>query len=332
MDTNLRPSTRSDGSLRHATRAGCAILLFAVIAGAAATAPVTTDVSAVGPGVGGQSVAPRQDPLGPVTDRRSPQRVTTPVSPHARSASVGAGARVLSSWDIASRTPATHSENLYDPTAVRYQDPDKTACTAASTLMMLNLIDLEGAGGPDWRWTRTLDRAVQDAILSFEHDNDTLSPSGKGSDAHGWRNALNQMGWGDEAMRDRRYYDDLSFASFDDAVRAAVRSIARTHKPVGISGWAGGHAQILHGYEVTGEDPATSDAFDVRFVYLTDPLKKDGLRDARISAEDLRSGPMTYRFRPYAWKDSPFDDPYTPGTRTSWREWYGRWVIVAAVR
>jgi hypothetical protein len=35
---------------------------------------------------------------------------------------------------------------------------------------------------------------------------------------------------------------------------------------------------------------------------------------------------------PYTWRDSPADDPYTPGTRPSHDEWYGRWVIVAPTR
>ena len=38
-------------------------------------------------------------------------------------------------------------------------------------------------------------------------------------------------------------------------------------------GWAGGHAQVIHGYVVTGEDPRISSDFTVQWVYLSDPLR-----------------------------------------------------------
>lgn len=67
-------------------------------------------------------------------------------------------------------------------------------------------------------------------------------------------------------------------------------------------------------------------------VYLTDSLAKDGLRNAKISNANFKGGPLTYRFRAYAWTDSPYDDPYTAGTLASYKEWYGKWTIVAPVR
>ena len=30
--------------------------------------------------------------------------------------------------------------------------------------------------------------------------------------------------------------------------------------------------------------------------------------------------------------DSPYDDPYTAGTLASYKEWYGKWTIIAPVR
>ena len=113
--------------------------------------------------------------------------------------------------------------------------------------------------------------------------------------------------------------------------------MAKYGKPVGILGQAGGHAQIMNGYEVVGLNPATSSNFSVVAVYLTDPLGKDGLRNAKISNANFKSGSLTYRFRawlytPYYKNESPYDDPYTAGTRTSYDEWYGKWNIVAPVR
>jgi hypothetical protein len=67
-------------------------------------------------------------------------------------------------------------------------------------------------------------------------------------------------------------------------------------------------------------------------VYLTDSLKKDGLRNAKISNADFQGGSLTSRFRAYARTDSPDDDRYTAGTRASYKEWYVKWTIVAPVR
>jgi hypothetical protein len=227
---------------------------------------------------------------------------------------------------------STYARNLYDSRAVRWQDPDYTACTASSALQMLNMVAYRGSKGSGFRWTPTTSYAKQETMLRFERSHDTLVSGEVGSDPHGWRNALNAYGWGTTAMLRRSFYDDRSYSSYDAAVHAAVRAIARYGKPVGISGWAGGHAQIMTGYVVTGADPAISDGFAVQSIFLTDPLRKDGLRNARITNTAFRSGSLRYRFRAYGWKDSPYDDPYTSGIRASWREWYGRWVIVVPVR
>ena len=40
---------------------------------------------------------------------------------------------------------ATYVSNLYVPHAVRFQNPDETACTADATLIMLNLISLNSS-------------------------------------------------------------------------------------------------------------------------------------------------------------------------------------------
>ena len=91
------------------------------------------------------------------------------------------------------------------------------------------------------------------SILAFERANDTLRPGGLGSDAHGWRNALNAYGWGQDALTDpaRMVFEDRGYRTFSGAVRAAVKAIARRGMPVGILGWAGGHAQVMTGYVVT---------------------------------------------------------------------------------
>jgi hypothetical protein len=248
------------------------------------------------------------------------------------------------------RAAGTWTTNLYDYRAFLYQDPYGTACTAASTMIMLNVIAYRRTGGEGFRWTpyrvknNTSNRAdTRDmtSILWWARSHDTLSAWGAGSDGHGWRNALNQYGWGGTAVTDpaRRMYDDLEYTSYDAAVHAAVLAIARYRMPVGILAWAGGHAQVMTGYVVDGENPAESDAFTVRYVYLSDPLYSDRMVNARISNATFKGGTWRVRFQAYRETDSPYDDPYKSGWKrssvsptTGPSEWYRRWVIVAPIR
>ena len=243
----------------------------------------------------------------------------------------------------------TWSRNLYVASAFLYQDPYANACTAAAAMIMLNTIAARGTGGDGFAWTPSRVKLDPDpanrqdmlSILAFERANDTLRSASHGSDPHGWRNALNAFGWGQDAMTDpaRRVYDDREYRTFGGAVRAAVKSIARYSMPVGILGWAGGHAQVMTGYVVTGADPRVSDAFTVQAVYLTDPLRQNRTVNRRISLKALRSGPLRTRFQAYRETDSPFDDPWTAGTLRSSvapargpSEWYHRWVIIRPIR
>jgi hypothetical protein len=249
----------------------------------------------------------------------------------------------------AASAATTWSRNLYVASAFLYQDPYANACTAAATMIMLNTIAARGTGGDGFAWTPSRVKLDPDpanrqdmlSILAFERANDTLRSASHGSDPHGWRNALNAFGWGQDAMTDpaRRVYDDREYRTFGGAVRAAVKSIARYSMPVGILGWAGGHAQVMTGYVVTGADPRVSDAFTVQAVYLTDPLRQNRTVNRKISLKALRSGPLRTRFQAYRETDSPFDDPWTAGTLRSSvapvrgpSEWYHRWVIIRPIR
>jgi hypothetical protein len=215
---------------------------------------------------------------------------------------------------------------------VRYQDPDMTACVATSTMIMLNEVAANGRRGSGFRWVTSTTLARQRSILRWARAHDTLEPGPGGTDPNGWRNALNQYGWGtytDPATMTYQVFADLAY---DTSLKRAVAAMARYHRPVGMLGWAGGHAQVLHGYVVYGQDPAKSMHFTVLSVYLTDPLKRDAMRNVRISAARLATGLLRYRFRRYAQRDSPYDDPYTTGYLAAFRGWYGRFVIVAPVR
>jgi hypothetical protein len=249
----------------------------------------------------------------------------------------------------ASLAASTWSRNVYHRNGFLYQDPYSKACTAAALMMMLNFTALERSGGNGFTWTNyTVHHSsnpdnVRDmtSIMGFERAHDTLRSTSAGSDAHGWRNALNYYGWGRAAMTDasKRVYDDRQFGTFGGAVKAAVRAIARYHKPVGILGWAGQHAQVMTGYIVTGANPALSSDFTVKYVYLSDPLRSDSIRNKAFSLKSFRSGDLHHRFQAYRETDSPKDDGYTSGWKHSSvaptvgsSEWYHQWVIIAPIR
>jgi hypothetical protein len=235
---------------------------------------------------------------------------------------------------------APRSLNLFIASGFRYQDPNLYACTATSTMDVLNFIALRGNGGSGFRWKPTLNTATRDSMLAWERTHDTLA-GGNGSDPHGIRNALNYYGWGSGALRaGYRVYDDVSFSTFDGAVKRAVRAMAQTRKPVVILAWGGRHAQMMTGYYGLAGNPFAKDsrgrytnAFTVGGFYLTDPLQSQAFVNGRIEYSSLRySTDPKVQYRPYLETDSPYDDPYTPGNVPARNEWYGRWVLVAPLR
>jgi hypothetical protein len=221
---------------------------------------------------------------------------------------------------------ATSTLDLYDVRADRWQDPDLTACTAASTESMLNTI-FYAATAPGLLWHPTTSYLTQETILAFERANMTMLGTSAGSDPHGWRNALNYFGWGSLTSA---AYRDSSYSSFDAAAKAAVSALARYHKPVGILSRGGHHAQVLTGYEVTGDDPGTGSLnFAIVGVDLTDPYQSAGYRDTWVNLSDWRSGSFSIQFSPYLETDSPYQDPIDGQIGTS--EWYQKWVIIEPV-
>ena len=240
----------------------------------------------------------------------------------------------------APKTPPPSTLDLFRAGGFRYQDPNYSACTATSALVMLNTIALNGNGGAGFRWVVRLGIDPVNSILSWERSHDTLA-GGSGSDPHGWRNALNYYGWGSGALAsDTRIYDDFSYTSYAKAVKNAIRQLIRTRKPVGILAWGGRHAQFITGYDGLSGNPFAKDGngrytntFTIGAVYLTDPLKADGFVDARITYGSLASSTNPrLQFVPYTETDSPYDDPYTAGTVAARNEWLNRWVIIAPIR
>jgi hypothetical protein len=228
--------------------------------------------------------------------------------------------------------------DLFETAGVRHENPDATACTAASVQTSLNLIAIHGE---NTLWSATTSFDMQQSILDYERSNMTLPAASIGSDPHGTRNALNYFGWGSIQAG---VYVDAAYTTFTAAAKAVVSSIARTHKPAIVFAWMGGHAQVITGYQVRGQNPATSDNFVVSGVYLTDPfigtasLVYDGVNhkvtavdaDTFVTLANWKAGPDAVQFSRYWQLDSTLSDPIDG--RVGRKEWYNKWVVVLATR
>jgi len=230
--------------------------------------------------------------------------------------------------------------NLFLAAQFRFQDPNWAACTATSVRSMLNFIAVHRTGGPGFVWRPNNWGSTRDHILAWERAHDTMS-GGYGSDPHGWRNAMNDFGWGSGAMRaGSRIYEDVAVGTYDGAMKTAVRALIATRKPVGLLGWRGKHAQMLTGYYGLAGNPFARDAFGhytnaftVAGFFITDPLRASLEVNQKISYKALRyTTNYRKRFQRYYQTDSLLDDPYTPGFRVSKDEWYGRYVLILPIR
>lgn len=127
-------------------------------------------------------------------------------------------------------------------------------CTAANVQTMRNTVHDEQdrsrtAQARYFDWMRTRNRYT--------------IPRSDGVDPQGWAAGLQR--WVDDRYR------VASSTSFVSSLRAAVKSLRRTNRPVGLLVARGGHAWILHGFTATA-DPAVTDAFRITSVRVTGPL------------------------------------------------------------
>jgi hypothetical protein len=206
---------------------------------------------------------------------------------------------------------------------------------------MLNFIGLAGVAHVGYGWQVQSSNATVAAILRWERAHDTLRRYARGTDPHGWRNALNYFGWGPAALwAGSRVYEDRAYPTYEAAIKTAVRQLILTGKPVGMLGRRGAHAQMITGYYGLRGDPFAKDAagrytnaFSIGGVYLTDPMSSTRVVNRAISYDALRrTRNVSLRFQRYVQHDSPMDDRYTPGWQSGNSRWYGRWVLVIPVR
>jgi hypothetical protein len=276
----------------------------------------------------------------PIAQASTPARATPQASPTSFAVwsppaatatpgpSLSAGGSVTTHWTL----------DLFDKAGVRQQNPDATACTAASVQTSLNLIAIRGE---DTQWSVTTTYEMQESILEYERSNMTMPTAFAGSDPHGTRNALNYFGWG---SMQAGVYVDAAYTTANAAMKAVVSSIAKTHKPAIVFAWMGGHTQVVSGYQAQGQNPAISDNFIVTGVYLTDPfvgtasLVYDGAshkvtavdEDTWVALVNWKAGPDAVQFSRYWQVDSTVTDPIDG--RVGRREWYNKWVVVLATR
>ena len=329
---------------------------------AATAAPSADPTPSPGPTATPAPATPDPTPTAAATATAAPRSTArpTPAAP-AAPRPPGAESRTSASTTTATRTsiatdsstasltssavagtppPPPEKLNLYVASGFRYQDPNPYACTSTSVMDMLNFIALKGTGGSGFRWSVSLSGAKRDSILAWERVNDTLK-GGDGSDPHGWRNALNYYGWGSGALQEgKRVYDDRSYSSYATAVKTAVRQLIRTRKPVGILARRGQHAQMMTGYYGLSGDPfkkladgSWANDFTVGGFYISDPLRSSEILNKAVSYATFRDTTnLKLRLQRYYETDSPYDDPYTAGTRASKDEWYGLFVLILPIR
>jgi hypothetical protein len=182
-------------------------------------------------------------------------------------------------------TPWTGTNDLYR-NGVFSTQLTSTWCVAASTQMMLNIIE----GQKDHS------RDNQQRYIRYARLRDRTPPSAKGTDPQGWVAALNHFGGSTS-------YQAVNSRWFTWAVRTAVKRLRQTGKPVGLVVAHSTHAWVMTGFEATA-DPATTTAFKVTSVYVMGSLYPTQQRngydmppDKRVTVDRLRTFLTPYRDR-----------------------------------
>ena len=200
-------------------------------------------------------------------------------------------------------TPPVTSVELYRA-ADYMRQPTSTTCVPTSTKVMLSMAR-DGVAGERIYATA----AGIGSISSYARAHDFLPDGIPGSDPAGWAASLNHFGFAGARVYVVKMYD-----SVDAAMRAAVRAIRATGKPVGIVGLNGQHAQIMTGFRATA-DPAQKPSFRITSVTVSDVYSFSHASFAR-----------RFSFGLYAEIDSTVVNPATGAG--GWRTWYAHYVLV----
>jgi hypothetical protein len=186
-----------------------------------------------------------------------------------------------------------YSRDLYFAGAYEHQVDGRT-CTAASTAMMMNMLD-----------RRDLNLR-QMSILRFAQVRDALMDARqRGSDPLGWSRAATYFS---RYTARPTVYQWEAYPSKTAALKRAAAQIAATGKPVGLVIKHGTHAVVMTGIRTAST-----------------PLKGRDFALLSIAVSD----PYGYAHRWYTASSYPLDT-YRELDATAWydRAWYGKFVIV----
>jgi hypothetical protein len=125
-------------------------------------------------------------------------------------------------------------------------------CMPAAMQTMLNIMDTDR---PD-RTRRTQDRLYR---LARRYSSDRLD--GKGAEPIGWARTLEHLGYGQWEVK--------AFRTRGQAVKAAVKALRLTGKPVGMLTWHGAHSWVMSGFRASA-DPALTDDYRVVSIAIED--------------------------------------------------------------
>jgi hypothetical protein len=170
---------------------------------------------------------------------------------------------------------------------------DNRTCVAASTAMMLNIMN-----GTDLNFD-------QMRILRYAQANDALNDSTqRGSDPLGWARAATHFS--QSTIRPTTYRWE-AFNTESGALRRAATQIARYGKAVGLLVSHGGHAVVMTGFTATANP--LGGKFKLIGIYYSDPL---GVKHQYVTAAN--SPLNTYR--------------QLDATSEYDRAWYGKYIVI----
>lgn len=224
-----------------------------------------------------------------------------------------------------------YKKNLFFRKGYNPQDNLRT-CGASGVQMMLNFIAKNGTPGEEFVYKINTSHKHEQKLFRYTRNHDKLYAGGVGTDPLGIVEALNWFGYHVRADSEDAVYEIKAYKNRKNALKHAVRAMARHDKPVGVLGWGGTHFQVFSGYKSEGLDPAFSNKFEPKGFNLSSPLITDNQVNKYIPYDDFFNGDWNEVFRRYNQGDSPKDNPLTKRRRPASDDWDGRYIIIVPVK
>lgn len=137
-------------------------------------------------------------------------------------------------------------------------------CIGASMQMMLNIIGVtDDHKRASQERNMRMARSMGPSLRQVDHGQTDENAGGlRGAGSEGWARGLVELG--------ARRYEQRAQEGYGASVRAAVRALWTTNRPVGLIVWRGAHAWVMTGFTATA-DPLTDPEYRVTGVYIQDP-------------------------------------------------------------